>query len=145
MDDPPMAILSKERQLHKELTLFDVYTIATGATLSSGFFLLPGLAAAEAGPAVVLSYFLAVLPMLPGILSKIELATAMPTSGGTYVFVDRAFGPLAGTVTGLGLWLSFLLKSSFCNFIRNFFTGILTRLHRIKDIKHCNSTKEQSY
>ena len=37
----------------------------------------------------------------------------MPKSGGTYVYIERAFGPLFGTVSGLGLWLSLLLKSAF--------------------------------
>ena len=32
--------------LERQLGLKDVYALATGATLSSGFFLLPGLAAA---------------------------------------------------------------------------------------------------
>ena len=40
----------KIKKLKKELTLIDVYALATGTTLSAGFFLLPGLAAAEAGP-----------------------------------------------------------------------------------------------
>ena len=34
-------------RLKKELSLFDVYVISTGAMFSSGFFLLPGLATAE--------------------------------------------------------------------------------------------------
>ena len=38
----------KKQKLKKELGLFDVYAIATGVTLSAGFFLLPGLAAVEA-------------------------------------------------------------------------------------------------
>jgi len=46
-------------------------------------------------------------------LSKSELATAMPTSGGTYVYLERTFGPLAGTISGIGLWMSLLLKSAF--------------------------------
>ena len=37
----------------------------------------------------------------------------MPTSGGTYVYLERTFGPLAGTISGIGLWLSLLLKSAF--------------------------------
>ena len=49
----------------------------------------------------------------PAVLSKAELATAMPKSGGTYVYIDRAFGPLFGVVSGIGLWLSLLLKSAF--------------------------------
>jgi hypothetical protein len=35
-----MAILHKSRRLKKELSLFSVYAIATGTTLSAGFFLL---------------------------------------------------------------------------------------------------------
>ena len=45
--------------------------------------------------------------------SKSELGTAMPKSGGTYVYIERAFGPLFGTIAGIGLWLSLLLKSAF--------------------------------
>ena len=108
-----MPILSESRKLKKSLSLFNVYTLATGATLSSGFFLLPGLAAKEAGPAVVLSYLLAVLPLLPGILAKIELATAMPRAGGEYYFIDRSLGPLAGTITGMGTFGSLVLKTAF--------------------------------
>ena len=69
----------------------------------------PGLT----GPSVFLAYAAAALLVLPAALSKAELGTAMPTSGGTYVYIDRAFGPLAGTIAGLGLWLSLLLKSAF--------------------------------
>ena len=46
-------------KLKKTLNLLDVFCIASGAMISSGLFILPGLAHAQAGPAVVLSYFLA--------------------------------------------------------------------------------------
>lgn len=81
--------------------------------LGSGIFVLPGLAAAKTGPMVWLAYLLAGLSVLPAALSKSELATAMPTSGGTYVYLERTFGPLAGTISGIGLWMSLLLKSAF--------------------------------
>ncbi|MFO8100492.1 MAG: amino acid permease [Salinibacter sp.] len=99
--------------LQKELTLYDVYAISTGAMFSSGFFLLPGIAAAETGPSVVLAYFVAGLLILPAMLSLAELSTAMPKSGGTYYFLDRSLGPLAGTVGGLGTWLALVFKSAF--------------------------------
>ncbi|TFG65588.1 MAG: amino acid permease [Gemmatimonadales bacterium] len=99
--------------LDKQLGLWDVYALATGATLSSGFFLLPGLAAAGAGPAMPLSYALAALILLPGVLSKVELATAMPKAGGVYYFLDRSMGPLVGTIGGFGTWISLVLKSAF--------------------------------
>ena len=100
-------------RLEKQLTLRDVFAISTGAMFSSGFFLLPGLAAAEAGPSVVLAYLLAGLLVLPAMFSKAELSTAMPRAGGTYYFLDRSLGPLMGTVGGLGIWVSLVLKSAF--------------------------------
>jgi amino acid transporter/mannitol/fructose-specific phosphotransferase system IIA component (Ntr-type) len=103
----------KARRLEKQLGLWDVYAIATGATLSSGFFLLPGLAAAGAGPAMPLSYLLAALILLPGLFSMVELATAMPRAGGIYYFLDRSMGPLVGSIGGFGTWLAVVLKCAF--------------------------------
>jgi APA family basic amino acid/polyamine antiporter len=79
----------------------------------SAIFVLPGLAAEKTGASIWLAYLVAGLAVLPAALCKAELATAMPASGGTYVYMARAFGPLVGTIAGLGLWLSLLLKSAF--------------------------------
>ena len=103
----------KPARLRKELGLFDVYAISTGAMFSSGFFLLPGLAAAQTGPSVALAYLVASLFILPAMFSVAELSTAMPRAGGAYYFLDRALGPLVGTVGGLGTWLALVLKSAF--------------------------------
>jgi len=100
-------------QLSKTLGLFDVFAISTGAMFSSGFFLLPGLAAAAAGPSVVLAYFIAALLILPAMLCMAELATAMPRSGGAYYFLDRSLGPVVGTIGGIGTWIALILKSAF--------------------------------
>lgn len=101
------------KKLERRLGLSAVVAISISAMLGSGIFVLPGIAASTTGPAVPLAFLLAALSVLPAALSKSELATAMPTSGGTYVYLERTFGPLVGTVSGLGLWLSLLLKSTF--------------------------------
>lgn len=100
-------------KLKKELGLFDVYVISTGAMFSSGFFLLPGLATGYAGPSTVLAYLLAGILIIPAMLSMAELSTALPRAGGTYYFIDRSLGPMFGTVGGLGTWLALALKSGF--------------------------------
>ncbi|MDG1760908.1 MAG: amino acid permease [Flavobacteriaceae bacterium] len=99
--------------MKRSLTLSSVIAISIGGMLGSGIFVLPGLAAAKTGPSVWLAYILAAVCVLPAAISKSELATAMPSSGGAYVYIERAFGPLFGTISGIGLWLSILLKSSF--------------------------------
>lgn len=101
------------RSLERDLGLYAVVTISVGAMIGSGIFVLPGLAAKIAGPAVILAYLLAGLIVLPAALSQSEMATAMPEAGGTYLYVDRALGPMMGTIAGLGVWFSLVLKSAF--------------------------------
>lgn len=97
----------------RSLGLRHVYAISTGAMFSSGFFLLPGLAADETGPSVPLAYLLAGLLVLPAVLSTAELATAFPKAGGPYHFLHRSLGPTIATVGALGLFVALVLKAAF--------------------------------
>ncbi len=116
---------SEGHRLSKELTLLDVYVIGTGSMLSAGFFLLPGIAASRTGTSVVLAYFAASVLAVPALLSKAELATAMPRAGGVYYFLDRSLGPMVGTVGGLGTWLVLVLKSAFALIGMGFYLALV--------------------
>lgn len=97
----------------RKLGFLDVFCIASGAMISSGLFILPGQAFKISGPALVVGYALAALMMIPALLSKAELSTAMPKAGGTYFFIERSMGAFPGTLAGLAGWLSLALKSAF--------------------------------
>jgi amino acid transporter len=105
--------------LERKLGMASVVIISLSAMLGSGLFVLPALAMLDMGGGTIavggiwLAYLVAALIVLPGALSKGELATAMPSSGGSYVYIERTFGPLIGTISGLGLWANFMLKSAF--------------------------------
>jgi amino acid transporter/mannitol/fructose-specific phosphotransferase system IIA component (Ntr-type) len=101
------------KRLKRRLGFLDVFSIATGAMISSGLFVLPAVVYLKAGPSILLSYFIAALLVVPAMLSKAELATAMPKSGGSYFFVHRSLGALFGTFAGLASWFSLSLKSVF--------------------------------
>lgn len=81
--------------------------------ISSGLFVLPGLAYAEAGPGVILSYAIAAMLILPALLCQAELASAMPKAGATYVFIERSLGTFPGVFAGLASWFSLALKAAF--------------------------------
>jgi len=100
------------KKLQRTLSLPGAIAVSIGGMLS-GIFVLPGLAVGITGSSIWLAFLVAALCILPAVLSKSELATSMPKSGGTYVYIERAFGPLFGTVAGIGIWLSLLLKSAF--------------------------------
>ncbi|MDD3155326.1 MAG: amino acid permease [Victivallaceae bacterium] len=106
----------EKNKLIKTLGLLDVFCISSGAMISSGIFILPGIAFSQIGPAVFLAYLLAGICALVGIFATIELATAMPLAGGIYFYTERSLGPLAGTVSGLLNWSAIAAKSSFAIF-----------------------------
>lgn len=99
--------------LKKTMGTLDVFCLCSGAMISSGLFILPSIAFGHAGPAVLLSYAIASLLMIPAMLAKAEMSTAMPKSGGSCYFISRSLGPLAGTFSGLTNWFSLALKSAF--------------------------------
>ncbi|MDX1622091.1 MAG: amino acid permease, partial [Nitriliruptorales bacterium] len=83
------------------------------AMFASGFFFLPGVAAGNAGPSVVLAYGVSAVLMVPAMYSIAELSSAMPRAGGAYFFIHRSLGPWFGVIGGVGLWLVLVLKSAF--------------------------------
>lgn len=99
--------------LKKEIRLTGVFAIAAGAMISSGLFVLPGIAFEMIGPSMIGAYALAGLLNIPTMLAQAELSTAMPRSAGSYFVVERSLGPLAGTVAGLINWCSIGLKAAF--------------------------------
>ncbi len=119
-----MCEIAQSKRLQKKLSLLDVFVLATGTTLSAGFFLLPGLAAEKAGPSIILAYMLAALPLIPATFCTIELTTAMPRAGGFYYILDRALGPVFGTIGGIGTWLAMVLKVAFALIAMGFYLSL---------------------
>jgi APA family basic amino acid/polyamine antiporter len=120
--------MTKDTNLDRGLGLAHVFTIASGAMIGSGLFILPGMAHAMAGPGVVWSYVLAGLLATTGALSMSELVTAMPKAGSNYFYIMRGFGPGMGSVAGILSWFSISLKSSFA------IVGMATFLRLVVDL-----------
>ncbi|RQD75095.1 MAG: amino acid permease [Candidatus Syntrophonatronum acetioxidans] len=125
-------------ELKKNLSMIHIFSIAAGAMISSGLFILPGYAHSQAGPAVVLSYLLAGLLSMTAILSIAEMATAMPRAGGDYFIITRSLGPLTGTVSAILSWLSLSLKSAFALVGMSTFTAMIVEVDpRVAGITLC--------
>ncbi len=99
--------------MDRKLNFLDVFSIASGAMISSGIFVLPAIAYGYVGSSLFISYFIGGVIALLGIMSVAELSSAMPKAGGDYYFVSRSFGPLLGTVNGFLSWFALSLKSAF--------------------------------
>jgi amino acid transporter len=107
------AMEDVQQTIERTVGLAGIVIISLSSMLGSGLFVMPAFAAEIMGAGIWLAFLLAATVVLPGALSKSELASAMPSSGGSYVYLERTYGPLFGTISGLGLWASFLLKAAF--------------------------------
>jgi amino acid transporter/nucleotide-binding universal stress UspA family protein len=102
-----------DEELAKDLGLLSALTIGIGTMIGAGIFVLPGVAASTAGPIVVVSFVVGGLIAIVNALSVSELGTAMPKAGGGYYYVNRALGPLFGSIAGLGDWMGLAFASAF--------------------------------
>ncbi|MFT4946874.1 MAG: amino acid transporter, partial [Natronomonas sp.] len=105
--------MSGDEELAKDLGLFAALAIGIGTMIGAGIFVLPGTAVARAGPLATGTFVLGGVIAIFTALSASELGTAMPKSGGAYFYVNRALGPLFGTITGWANWLGLAFASAF--------------------------------
>ena len=91
-----------ENRLRRSLRLSDSVAILVGITIGAGIYSTPQIIAAygPSFPLVLLLWSVGGLFALAGGLIYAELGTRLPRTGGEYVYIHRAFGPLAGFMFG---------------------------------------------
>jgi APA family basic amino acid/polyamine antiporter len=75
--------------------------------IAAGIFVLPGIVAAQLGPAAILAY--AICAVIVGLvfLCFAEAGSRVTRTGGSYAYIEEAFGPFAGFVAATVYWLGF--------------------------------------
>ena len=89
-------------ELLRALGLWDSVSLILGIMIGSGIFLMAGAIAAQLDslPAVVAVWAFGGLLSLSGAVALSELGAALPSAGGLYVYLTRAYGPGVGFVYG---------------------------------------------
>jgi APA family basic amino acid/polyamine antiporter len=87
-------------ELIRSLGFWGAAGIGIGAIIGTGIFVLIGVAAGVAGPAVILSFIIAGFVALLTGLSTAELSSFIHESGGSYIYTTKAFGAFPGFVVG---------------------------------------------
>ena len=98
------AVDPSTRTMKVTLGLFDATAISIGAIVGAGIFVVIGIAAGLAGPAMILSIVIAAGVSLVTALSFAELASWLPKEGGVYEFAHELLSPYLGFITGW-MWM----------------------------------------
>src|SRR5712671_197004 len=98
-------------QLPRKLNLLDATFIVIGIVIGSGIFLLPNLIARHlpSGPVIIAVWVVSGILSFFGALAYAELGAMLPATGGQYVFLREAYGPMCAFVCG---WTFMLAVSS---------------------------------
>ena len=97
--------------LVRKLGLFDSMALVIGVIIGSGIFLVPGSVARQVTSlSGVIAVWVAggVLSIFGG-LALAELGASLPTAGGLYVYIERAYGRFAGFIYG---WMGFAIVNT---------------------------------
>src|SRR5437667_5925262 len=95
-------------KLKRELGFWNSVSIGIGAMVGGGIFVLSGIGAGIAGPAVLIAFSIAGLLALFNAMSSAELAAAIPKSGATYEYAHELISPSAGFLSG---WIFVVSKT----------------------------------
>ncbi len=90
--------------LNRVLGIPGLAMLVVSGTIGVGIYALPALIGIQLGPAAIIGYVLCGLMFAAIMLCYAEIGSRVRTSGGSYAYVESAFGPFPGFVVN---WLFF--------------------------------------
>lgn len=104
--------MAAEVRLSREMRLIDVTMIGVGAMIGAGIFVLTGIAAGVAGPALVLVFLLNGLVALLTAMAYAELGGAIHGAGGGYLWIKQSLPDPSGFLSG---WMDWFAHAVACS------------------------------
>src|ERR1700727_974764 len=99
---------SSVKRLRRSLSALNLVALGVGGIVGAGIFVLTGhAAAANAGPAITLSFVLGAVACAFAGLCYAEMASAVPVSGSAYTYAYATIGELVALVIGWDLILEY--------------------------------------
>ncbi len=100
---------SSEVRLSREMRLVDITMIGVGAMIGAGIFVLTGIAAGVAGPALILVFLLNGVVTLFAAAAYAELGSSFHSAGGGYLYVKTGLKDPQGFMSGWMSWFAYVV------------------------------------
>ncbi|MEN9403672.1 MAG: hypothetical protein RL091_2375 [Verrucomicrobiota bacterium] len=94
------------------MRLIDITMIGVGAMIGAGIFVLTGIAAGVAGPALLLVFLLNGIVTLFAAAAYAELGSAFHSAGGGYLYVKTGLKDPHGFMSGWMSWFAYIVACS---------------------------------
>jgi amino acid transporter len=104
----PAAAMNPDALLVRAIGVRQLAATIFNYTVASGIFALPATAAAQLGTAAPLAYLVCTVVMLLVVASFAEAGSRVSSTGGPYAYIEAAFGPFLGLLSGVFLVVSAL-------------------------------------
>ena len=105
-------VITEEVTLSRDLDLFTITMIGVGGMIGAGIFVLTGIAAGVAGPALILAFLLNGIVTVFTAMTYAELGSAFPEAGGGYLWVKEGLGGAQGFLAGWMSWFAHAVAGS---------------------------------
>ena len=99
-------------RLSREMRLIDVTMIGVGAMIGAGIFVLTGIAADVAGPALLLVFLLNGAVALLTAMAYAELGSAVHGAGGGYLYIKASLPDPSSFLADLMSWFAHAVACS---------------------------------
>ncbi|MEO7523403.1 MAG: amino acid permease [Ferruginibacter sp.] len=93
-----------QENLKREIGTFSLASAVVNVTVGTGIFVLPALVAENLGAAAIVSFFICGALIFLIALCFAEVGSKVTVSGGTYAYIENAFGPFAGFIANNVFW-----------------------------------------
>jgi basic amino acid/polyamine antiporter, APA family len=125
--------MAENVRLKREIGLFGASAIGIGAIVGSGIFIVTGIVAGLAGPALIISVLIAGVIAVFSAMSVAELSAYLPEEGGTYSFARKLISPFTGYIAGWiwvfsNIFVGAAVSLGFAQYFVTIFPGIPVKM-----------------
>lgn len=96
-------------ELTRDLSEFNIIMIGVGGMIGAGIFILTGIAAGIAGPAIILAFLLNGFISIFNSMAYAELGSAIPEAGGGFLWIRSTMGHFQGFMSGWMSWFAHIV------------------------------------
>jgi basic amino acid/polyamine antiporter, APA family len=100
-----MAPVSENENLKREIGIRSLALAILNITVGSGIFVIPAIIAEGLGATAIVAYFVCGLLIFLIALCFADVGSKTKISGGTYTYIETAFGPFAGFLANNIYWI----------------------------------------